>query len=102
MNQELRDLLSEIELLEAEVAEKKQHVRQMAIEEAQKLIDGLGIAMNELRFEQPAQKKAKRKSVAKYRHPEKPELKWAGRGRQPKWVTEYLRQSGKTLDDLRC
>ena len=36
----------------------------------------------------------------KYRNPADPAETWAGRGRQPRWVTEQLR-SGKKLDDFR-
>lgn len=38
--------------------------------------------------------------LPKYRNPAKPAETWAGRGRQPRWVTEQLR-SGKKLDDFR-
>ena len=36
----------------------------------------------------------------KYRNPADPAETWAGRGRQPRWVTEQLR-SGRKLEDLR-
>lgn len=36
----------------------------------------------------------------RYRHPSDSSLHWAGRGRQPKWVKEWL-DSGKSIDDLR-
>ena len=36
----------------------------------------------------------------KYRNPADPAETWAGRGKQPRWVTEQLR-SGKKLDDFR-
>ena len=36
----------------------------------------------------------------KYRNPADPAETWAGRGRQPRWVTEQLK-SGKKLDDFR-
>jgi DNA-binding protein H-NS len=36
----------------------------------------------------------------KFRNPADPAETWAGRGRQPRWVTEQLR-SGKKLDDFR-
>ena len=36
----------------------------------------------------------------KYRNPADPAETWAGRGRQPRWVTEQLR-SGRKLDDFR-
>ena len=38
--------------------------------------------------------------LPKYRNPAKPAETWAGRGKQPRWVTEHLR-AGKKLDDFR-
>jgi DNA-binding protein H-NS len=35
----------------------------------------------------------------KYRNPSDPAETWAGRGKQPRWVTEQLR-SGRKLDDF--
>jgi DNA-binding protein H-NS len=40
-------------------------------------------------------------SVAvQFRHPEHTEHQWTGRGRQPKWVKEWV-SSGKSIDRLR-
>lgn len=39
------------------------------------------------------------KVVPKYRNPKNPEETWAGRGKQPRWLTAQLR-SGKKLDDF--
>jgi DNA-binding protein H-NS len=36
----------------------------------------------------------------KYRNPAKPEETWAGRGKQPRWLTVLLR-AGQNLDDFR-
>lgn len=36
----------------------------------------------------------------KYRHPENASLTWTGRGRSPRWVEEYLQQTGGQLSDL--
>jgi DNA-binding protein H-NS len=36
----------------------------------------------------------------KYRNPTQPTETWAGRGKQPRWLTAQLR-SGKKLDDFR-
>jgi DNA-binding protein H-NS len=36
----------------------------------------------------------------KYRNPTKPAETWAGRGKQPRWLTAQLR-TGKKLDDFR-
>ena len=38
--------------------------------------------------------------LPKFRNPEKPSETWAGRGKQPRWVTSQLR-SGKRIDDFR-
>lgn len=35
----------------------------------------------------------------KYRHPEQASLTWTGRGRQPKWVAEWM-AAGKALEAL--
>ncbi len=38
---------------------------------------------------------------AKYGHPTNSELTWAGRGKHPNWVTQWLQENPtKTLDDL--
>jgi DNA-binding protein H-NS len=36
----------------------------------------------------------------KFQNPERPFETWAGRGRQPLWVTELI-QAGKNIDDFR-
>ena len=38
--------------------------------------------------------------LPKYRNPAQPSETWAGRGRQPRWLTAQLK-SGKKLDDFR-
>lgn len=38
--------------------------------------------------------------IPKYQNPTKPAETWAGRGKQPRWLTAQLR-SGKKLDDFR-
>lgn len=35
------------------------------------------------------------KVAVKYRHPKNASLQWTGRGRQPKWVAEWLTGGGK-------
>jgi DNA-binding protein H-NS len=39
-------------------------------------------------------------SAPKFRHPENPELTWAGRGRQPRWIKEAL-ESGQDIEKMR-
>jgi DNA-binding protein H-NS len=38
--------------------------------------------------------------AVRYRHPEHSSQQWTGRGRQPKWVKEWV-ESGKSIDALR-
>lgn len=40
------------------------------------------------------------KVVPKFRNPTRPSETWAGRGKQPRWLTAQLR-SGKKIDDFR-
>ena len=37
--------------------------------------------------------------AVKYRHPENADLSWTGRGRQPKWIVEFV-ATGGTLEQL--
>lgn len=43
--------------------------------------------------------KAKRVVPPKYRHHQQHDLTWTGRGKQPRWIAEYL-STGKSLSDL--
>jgi DNA-binding protein H-NS len=38
--------------------------------------------------------------IPKFRNPEEPSQTWAGRGKQPRWLTAQLR-SGKRIDDFK-
>jgi DNA-binding protein H-NS len=38
--------------------------------------------------------------LPKYRNPSRPSETWAGRGKQPRWLTVQL-ESGKQIDDFR-
>ncbi|WP_230414471.1 H-NS histone family protein [Collimonas silvisoli] len=42
----------------------------------------------------------KAKVAVRYRHPSDASLQWTGRGRQPKWVQEWV-SAGKALEELR-
>lgn len=57
----------------------------------------LGFTLEELVASAPSGNKAK--SVARYRHPENPDVTWTGRGRQPGWIKEGL-AAGKSLEDF--
>lgn len=44
-------------------------------------------------------RRPKRVVKTRYRHPERPDLTWVGRGRRPGWVCQWLK-SGGTLEQL--
>ena len=49
---------------------------------------------------EPHERRAYPQVFPKYRNPAKPSETWAGRGKQPRWLTAQL-GSGKNLDDFR-
>jgi len=97
---ELNNLLS---LIPDEIARRKTTEKQKLIEELAGLASARGFTLDELigkRVKQAGEKKATRKPAPiKYRHPQQQELAWSGRGRQPKWVVEWLAK-GKKLEEL--
>jgi DNA-binding protein H-NS len=44
--------------------------------------------------------RAHRKVNPKFRNPERPSETWAGRGKQPHWVSELL-EAGRNMDEFR-
>jgi DNA-binding protein H-NS len=73
----------------------------------ERCLQRLGPAANIV--QQASQKPAKAADVArrpyppvlpKYRNPTRPSETWAGRGKQPQWLTMQL-ESGKQIDDFR-
>jgi DNA-binding protein H-NS len=61
-----------------------------------------GISLQDLLGGQPRGKSIapKAKVAVRYRHPADPLLQWTGRGRQPKWVQDWV-ASGQSLDIIR-
>lgn len=65
------------------------------------LAQSVGMSVEEIMDSKGSKTKKATKTVAvRYRHPEQPELQWTGRGRQPRWIVEYLQQADKTLESL--
>ncbi len=94
---ELHDLQDRIKqaLQQREQAERAQ-AREQILAIAQKA----GISLKEL-VTAKGSKTTKGGTVAvRYRHPKDASLQWTGRGRQPKWVQEWV-ASGQSLDALK-
>jgi DNA-binding protein H-NS len=90
---ELNKLLVEIpkEILRREKGEKAR-IRK----ELEALAAKNGYSLDDLLADSGEKAKRAGKPVAaKYRHPKDLALTWSGRGRQPKWVAEFLANGGK-------
>jgi DNA-binding protein H-NS len=61
-----------------------------------------GISLQDLLSSQPRSKVSapKAKVAVRYRHPSDASLQWTGRGRQPKWIQDWV-ASGQSLDAVR-
>lgn len=68
-----------------------------AREEIQAIAQRAGISLHEL-LKGTAKKSGK--VAVQYRNPANADQQWTGRGRQPKWVKEWL-DAGKALNTLR-
>lgn len=89
---ELKSLLDKVP---GEIARREKDEKVRIRKELEELAKKNGYSLNELLGE-AAEKVAKvRKTVAiKYRHPDDISLTWTGRGRQPKWMAEFLASGG--------
>ncbi|MGV8898917.1 MAG: H-NS family nucleoid-associated regulatory protein [Burkholderiaceae bacterium] len=82
--------------------DREQAERTKAREQILAIAQGVGIPLKELMGTQArvAKSASVTKVAVRYRHPADTSLHWTGRGRQPKWVHEWL-ASGQTLDALK-
>lgn len=92
---ELKDLLEQIPL---EIKRREKKEKADALKAIEILAAERGFKLEELLETAPA-KKERAPVPVKYRHPTNPELSWTGRGRQPKWVVEFI-TAGGTLEKL--
>jgi DNA-binding protein H-NS len=84
----------------------KQEMKKREVQEVQKareqilaIAQSVGVPLKDLIASSGV--RAKTGTVAvRYRHPENQAQQWTGRGRQPKWVKEWV-EGGKSLDKLR-
>lgn len=86
---ELKRLLSQIPK-EIERRQKEEKIR--LLKELEEKAAEHGFSLDELLGQ--SGKKERAPVAVKYRHPENPELAWTGRGRQPRWVGDFLENGG--------
>lgn len=94
---ELKDLLTEIP---KEIQRRQKAEKAKLLKEIESLAAQRGFALNDV-IGAMGGKKSGSTLVAKYRNPENAEQTWAGRGRQPKWVSEFLAKGG-SLEQLKA
>ena len=95
--------ISELRALQDQV---KQEIKKREHEDVAKareqilaIAQSVGLPLKDLLGGHVRVKKAGTVAV-RYRHPSDTSLQWTGRGRQPKWVKEWV-EGGKSLDALR-
>ena len=98
--------MSELAELQAQILELQKKANRIAIQEKAATLEDIkikiktyGITMKELNELVTGNVRAHSPVAVKYRHPDNKDLAWTGRGRQPKWMVEYL-ESGGTLEEL--
>ncbi|WP_211451745.1 H-NS family nucleoid-associated regulatory protein [Collimonas antrihumi] len=96
---ELRALQDQVK----QALKDREHQEQVkAREQILAIAQSAGISLQDLLGAQSRGKSTapKAKVAVRYRHPSDALLQWTGRGRQPKWVQDWV-ASGKSLDAIR-
>lgn len=93
---ELRNLLEQIP---AEIKRRQKEEMAKVRKEVEALLQARGFSMDDLVGESTKDSKDKKPVAIKYRHPQDASLSWTGRGRQPRWVVDYLANGG-SLEQL--
>ena len=97
----IKELLSLIDEINIEIARKRKVDKSNALNAVKALAESQGYSLEELLNISGTKGSATKTPVAvKYRHPKNSELAWTGRGRTPKWVTNWLAERG-TLEALK-
>lgn len=89
---QLRDLQQQIP---AELKRREAQEKVNILNEVRAFAKARGYALEELVSKETKVKVPSGKVKVKYRHPENAGLEWTGRGRQPKWVAEWVAKGGQ-------
>ncbi len=94
---EMRDLEGKIT---SEIKKRQHEQMSGAREKILAIAQSVGIPLKDLMGNIAQTLKQKGTVAVRFRHKNDPTLKWTGRGRQPKWVKEWV-DGGKSIDELR-
>lgn len=96
-NLTLPELLDLQKAIPAEIKRRQAREKNALLSEVKKMVEERGFSFEELMGKEG---KVRAAIKVKYRHPGNIDLTWTGRGRTPKWVTEWEVANG-SLDGLR-
>ena len=100
-NMSVSDLRNLQEQIKQEMKKREVQEVQKAREQILAIAQSVGVPLKDLLATGGRGNATKGNSVAvRYRHPDNASQQWTGRGRQPKWVKEWV-EGGKSLDKLR-
>ena len=100
-NMSVGDLRNLQEQIKQEMKKREVQEVQKAREQILAIAQSVGVPLKDLLATGGRGNATKGNSVAvRYRHPDNASQQWTGRGRQPKWVKEWV-EGGKSIDDLR-
>lgn len=94
-----QDLIKLQRQVERELENRRRVDQRTARQEVRQIAERYGLSVAELVGGSRRPAKTARSGVI-YRHPEDPNLSWAGRGRKPNWIKEW-EEAGNSLDQLR-
>ena len=97
-NLSLAELKNLLQLLPEEIKRREKDEKAKARKDLEAFAAERGFSLDDL-LGTAKEKKERTPVAAKYRHPQNADLLWTGRGRQPKWIVEFL-TSGGTLAQL--
>jgi DNA-binding protein H-NS len=97
-NMSVGDLRNLQEQIKQEMKQREHQEVSKAREQILAIAQSVGMPLKDL---MTAAKVSKQGTVAvRFRHPDNAAQQWTGRGRQPKWVKEWV-EGGKSIDKLR-
>ena len=100
-NMSVGDLRNLQEQIKQEMKKREVQEVQKAREQILAIAQSVGVPLKDLLATGGRGSATKGNSVAvRYRHPDNASQQWTGRGRQPKWVKEWV-EGGKSIDQLR-
>jgi len=101
-NMSVADLRNLQEQIKQEMKKRETQDLQKAREQILAIAQSVGVPLKDLLATGGrGANSSKGNTVAvRYRHPDNASQQWTGRGRQPKWVKEWV-EGGKSLDKLR-